>query len=73
MANWLVVTDNSSNARQVMNGFTGTSQVVVGGNGTYIYWEWVNANDADVQKLQDTTHGVVPTLIPRAMVQANWL
>ena len=73
MANWLVVTNNSSNARQIMNGFTGTKQVVVWGNGKYIYWEWLNANDTDVATLQASGHQQVLPLVPLAMVQAGWM
>lgn len=73
MANWLVVTDNLASARQIMNGFTGTKQVVVGGNGQYIYWEWVNASDTDVATLQASGHGQILPLVPLAMVQAGWI
>ena len=73
MANWLVVTDNSNNARQIMKGFTGVKQIVVGGNGQYIYWEWQNANDTDVATLQASGHNQVLPLVPLAMVQADWM
>lgn len=73
MANWLVITDNSNNARQIMNGFTGVKQIVVGGNGKYIYWEWLNANDTDVGTLQASGHSQVLPLVPLAMVQASWM
>ncbi len=73
MANWLVVTDNSNNARQIMKGFTGVKQIVVGGNGQYIYWEWLNADDSDVVTLQASGHQQVLPLVPLAMVEANWM
>lgn len=73
MASWLVVTDNSPTARKIMGGFTGTKQVVVGGNGQYIYWEWINAADSDVQTLQASGHGQLLPLVPLAMIMANWM
>jgi hypothetical protein len=56
-----------------MGGFTGTKQVVVGGNGQYIYWEWINAADSDVQTLQASGHGQLLPLVPLAMIMANWM
>lgn len=44
--NYAVFTENTQTAIDTMNGYSGTSLIHTSTN--YLYWEWINALDADV-------------------------
>lgn len=71
--NFLVVTDNTKAAKDTMNGYTGTTLIHSGGNSKYLYWEWINAQDAHLKEVQESRHGHKPTVQPLAMILATWM
>jgi hypothetical protein len=73
MAHWLVVTENTPAIKVAMNGFTGANLVRSGPNGKYLVWEWTNALDADVQKVQASGHGQILPFVPLCMINADFL
>lgn len=73
MAHFIVITENTPQAHAAMNGFNGAKLAHSGGNGKYLFWEWINAADTDVQQVQISGHGQKPTVQPLCMILADFL
>jgi hypothetical protein len=73
MAHFIVITENTKAAKDTMNGYSGTNLVHSGGNGKYLFWEWVNAVDSHVQEVQASGRGRKPSVQPLCMISADFL
>jgi hypothetical protein len=72
MSNWFLCTNNDQTTIDTMNGYSGTATIVYNG-GSYLYWNWTDANDDDVQAVQGSSKNNPPSIFTYTMSYAEWM
>jgi hypothetical protein len=71
MPDWFLCTNNDQTTIDILTSYSGTATIVYNG-GSYLYWNWTGASEADVQAVQGVYKNP-PSIYTWSMCCANWL